>query len=183
VALPVVLILLIVIALAGMVAARRSAGVEEITNNTRIGQVAQLSAQSALSFCEGVVIDAVEGGSIHDVATKAKLVTAPELADPNDALARWPTLANWIPGAPALIQVPIQASGASAALSTAAHPYCMAEAMTDNRYLITARGLSTGAEIDAATGRLVGNAGSEVWLQAVISPDVPVLTSTGDGYE
>lgn len=183
VALAVVLILLVVIAFAGMVAARRSANVEEITNNSRVAQVAQLAAQSALSYCEAVVIDAVDGGALHDVTTKSRVVTAPELADANAPGGKWGVLANWRPGSNLVIEVPIQESGASVALSTAAHPTCMAEAMTNNRYLITARGLSAGAEIDAVTGRLVGNAGSEVWLQAVISPDVPVLTSTGDGYE
>jgi Tfp pilus assembly protein PilX len=182
IALPVVLILLVAIAFAGLLATRRSTTVEEITNNARLIQVARQTAQSALRYCEAVVIDTVESGAVYDAAVKNMVGTSAPLLNPDDPAARWPALANWVPGAASLIQVPRQEVSASAVLSSAPPPYCMAEAMTNGRYLITARGLSAGAGIDPNNGRLVDNAGSEVWLQTILSPAIPIRAS-GAGYE
>lgn len=179
---PVVLVMLIVLALAGMLAARRSATVQDIGNNHRMSQVAHTAAQSALRFCESVVIDMVEVGNNHAAADIARVVTSPELPDAEDASARWAVQSNWAPGAANLIEVPRQQADASAALNTAAAPFCIAEALSGGRYLITARGLSAGAEV-SADGSLAGHAGSEAWLQAILSPDVPVRSTTGAGYE
>ena len=110
------------------------------------------------------------------------MVAAPEITGADDAGAKWAVQANWAPNAAALIEVPRQVQDASASLNNAAAPFCMAEAMAGGRYLITARGLSAGAEVDS-NGRLSGNAGSEVWLQAVLSPEIPVRSNTGAGYE
>ncbi|MBL0943450.1 MAG: hypothetical protein IBJ04_03825 [Hydrogenophaga sp.] len=181
--LPVVLFLLTVLALAGLFAARRSATVEEIANNSRMGEVARLAAESALRYCEAVVIDAVEDGTLYDNAVKARLVTAPPLSDAGDAQARWAAIGNWVPGAVSLIEVPAPADSVSTEPASAPAPTCMAEAMTRSRYLVTARGLSAGAAIDPATGALVGLAGSEVWLQAIVSPTLPVRSASGAGYE
>jgi Tfp pilus assembly protein PilX len=182
IALPVVLILLMAIALAGLLAARRSATVEEITNDTRLIHVARLAAESALRYCEAVVIDTVESGAVYAAGVKNMVGNSAPLTTPADATARWSTLANWIPGTASLIQVPRQDSSASVVLSNAPPPYCMAETMANGRYLITARGLSAGAAIDPNNGRLVDNAGSEVWLQSILSPSIPVR-ATGAGYE
>lgn len=182
IALPVVLILLVAVAFAGLLAARRSTTVEEITNNARLIHVARQAAQSALRYCEAVVIDTVESGAVYDAAVKSMVGTSTQLASPDDPAARWSALANWIPGTASLIEVPRQETSASAVLSSAPQPYCMAEAMTNGRYLITARGLSASAAIDPSNGRLVDNAGSEVWLQSILSPSIPVRAS-GAGYE
>lgn len=71
IALPVVLILLVAVAFAGLLAARRSTTVEEITNNARLIHVARQAAQSALRYCEAVVIDTVESGAVYDAAVKS----------------------------------------------------------------------------------------------------------------
>lgn len=181
-ALPVVLVMLIVLAFAGLLAARRSATVQDISNNHRMGQVALLAAQTALRYCESVVIDTVEGSGHHKAAVRTRVVETPMLATADEDGAVWKTLANWAPGADQLIDVPRQAEDASAALMNAATPTCMAQAMTGGRYLVTARGLSASARVDD-NGRLAGNAGSEVWLQAILSPDTPVRSNTGAGYE
>jgi type IV pilus assembly protein PilX len=176
--LPMVLVLLVVMSFAGLLAARRSATVEEITNNSRVNQVAWLSAQSGLRHCEAVVIDSVESGNRFDAATKNR-VQATALQSPTDASAAWNRLANWSDSSPVLITAPMADANASAALQAAPAPRCMAQALQGNRYLITARGLSTGATVNN-DGLLLG--GAEVWLQSVISPEVPIR-SAGGGYE
>lgn len=176
--LPVVLVLLVVMAFAGLLAARRSATVEEISNNARVNQVAWLSAESGLRYCEAVVIDLVEGGSRFDAALKTR-VESEQIQSPNDTSAIATKLVQWKDDGPALIQVPVTDDSASAALKAAPKPRCIAQAMTEKRYLITARGLSAGATLNS-DGALVG--GGEVWLQSVISPVVPVRSKEG-GYE
>ena len=48
---------------------------------------------------------------------------------------------------------------------------------TDDRFLITARGLSNDAQVDDDSGLLT--AGSEVWLQSILTPLVPTLSDKG----
>lgn len=175
--LPVVLILLLVMAFVGLLAARRSATVEEISNNARVNQVAWMSAQSGLRHCEAVVIDTVEQGSRFDAAIQQRVGTV-TIADASDAKAAWARLANWAETSALLITAPMAEQNASAALQGAPAPRCMAEPLPGGRYLITARGLSAGASFNAS-GQLLG--GAEVWLQSVISPE-PVRFN-GKGYE
>lgn len=176
-ALPVVLILLVVMAFAGLLAARRSATVEEISNNARVNQVAWLSAQSGLRYCEAVVIDAVDSGSRFDATVKQRVRTT-AIADANAPQAAWARLTNWADNSPILITAPVAEQNASAALQGAPAPRCMAELLQDGRYLVTARGLSAGTSFNGS-GQLLG--GAEVWLQSVISPE-PVRFN-GNGYE
>lgn len=176
-ALPVVLVLLLVMAFAGLLAARRSATVEEVSNNARVHQVAWLSAQSGLRYCEAVVIDSVEGGSRFDTVIKQRVGTTP-ITDASDPHAAWARLANWSDASAMRITAPVAGSNASAALQDAPAPHCLAEPLAGGRYLVTARGLSAGASFNG-NGQLLG--GAEVWLQSVISP-VPVRFN-GKGYE
>lgn len=176
-ALPVVLVLLLVMAFAGLLAARRSATVEEISNNARVHQVAWLSAQSGLRYCEAVVIDSIEGGQRFD-ATVTQRVGTVTISDANDQNAAWSKLANWADTSAVLITAPVAGQNASAALQGAPASRCLAEPLPDRRYLVTARGLSAGASFNGS-GQLLG--GAEVWLQSVISPE-PVHFN-GKGYE
>lgn len=176
--LPVVLVLLVVMSFVGLLAARRSATVEEISNNARVNQVAWLSAETALRYCEAVVIDRVEAGGRFDVAVGAR-VQSTQLTGPEDNTAAWRDLAKWDESSAELILVPVVDADASATLKHAPAPRCIAQAMQGDRYLVTARGLSVGATFNAS-GQLVS--GAEVWLQSTIAPEIP-LRSAGGGYE
>jgi type IV pilus assembly protein PilX len=175
VALPVALILLVVLSLGGVLASRRAAGLEEVTNNARLAQAAHLAALSGLRFCESVVIDIVDRGGATHGALAPRLGGA-VLTGGGDPAALWPALATWRAGAPNRIDVPVASQGASAALARMPGPQCLAEPMTQGRYLITARGLSANASF-AANGQLL--TGAEIWLQSVISPNVPAPSATG----
>lgn len=167
--LPVVLILLLVMGFVGLFAARRAATVEEVSNNTRVNQVATLAAESGLRHCEAVVIDAVDGGTRFDKAVKDRIQDTPLLSGPDDQGAWWRVLANWGSGSAALISV-IPDSASAPTLQGVPSLFCLAEAMEGDQYLITARGLSAGASFNNA-GQLQG--GSEVWMQSVLRPAVP----------
>ena len=178
VALPVVLIMLVVLAFAGLLAARRSAGLQEISTNARVRQAAELSAQTALRQCEAIVIDVVDNdGALHGGLQKH--FGTIELADPGDANALWQNKDNWTGGAAHAIPVNPANTKVSKDAERLPPAHCLIEPMQGERYLITARGVSAGARVDA-DGRLEG--GSEVWLQSVISPKVPVRSGEG-GYE
>ena len=45
--------------------------------------------------------------------------------------------------------------------------------MVNDRFLITSRGLSNDAVVEAGTGQL--REGSEVWLQSILTPLVPTF--------
>lgn len=173
--LPVVLVLLVVLAFVGLFAARRSAVVEEVSNNQRVSQVAMLSAQSGLRYCEAVVMDWVDGGTEFSAAVTDRIRQL-KIAGPEPANAEWDALANWANNSPMLITAPVSESSASADLQDAPPPRCIAESMQSGQYLITARGLSAGASINN-NGQLTG--GAEVWLQSVISPVIPVRSTEG----
>ncbi len=100
--LPMALIMLVIISLAGLLAARNSATHEQFSNNMRTTQVARQSAEAALRFCEAVVVDlASNEGAIHG-ALEGKVVTT-ELDPTNIAAGAWNTRANWASGAANLI--------------------------------------------------------------------------------
>lgn len=173
--LPVVLVLLVVLAFVGLFAARRSAVVEEVSNNHRVSQVAMLSAQSGLRYCEAVVMDWVDDGAQFTVDVTSRIRQL-KIAGPEPANAEWDALANWADSSTMLITAPVADSTASADMADAPPPRCIAESMQSGQYLITARGLSAGATIDN-TGQLIG--GAEVWLQSIISPVIPVRSADG----
>ncbi len=177
-ALPVALILLVGMCIAAVLASRRAAGLEEVSNNARTSQVAQLAAQSALRYCEAVVVDIVDNGGATHGALATKLGST-VLDEADHAAAAWRVLANWAPGATHRIDVPVASQDASVALGRVPTPQCMAEPMTRGRYLVTARGLSANATVNA-NGQLI--TGAEIWLQSVLSPNLPTLSAAG-GFE
>jgi type IV pilus assembly protein PilX len=174
IALPVVLVLLLVMAFVGLVAARRAATVEEIGNNARVNHVATQAAQSALNFCEAVVIDAEGDADQFDAPTRSLVQRTKLLAGPEDPTALWAQLTNWTDASKSRITVPVAAGQAGGAMTGAPAPHCIAEALQGGQFLITARGRSVGATVNS-DGQLQG--GSEVWLQSIITPGVPVVSS------
>lgn len=174
--LPLVLVLLLALVFVGLLAARRAATVEEVGNNVRVNQVATQAAQSGLAYCEAVVIDAQGGGTQFSAAIHGLVQSKTLLTGPEDKNANWDTLANWGDSSTVRITVPVAAGKASNAMNGAPVPYCMAEALAGGQFLITARGLSAGATFNN-DGQLQG--GSEVWLQSIITPKIPVRSAEG----
>lgn len=176
--LPMALIMLVIISLAGLLAARNSATHEQFSNNMRTTQVARQSAEAALRFCEAVVVDlASNEGAIHG-ALEGKVVTA-ELDPANITAGAWNTRANWVSGAANLITYTPEfnsAVQAEAQVSATNYPTCLIQAMTQGRFLVTSRGLSNDAAVDD-NDQLVR--GSEIWLQSVLSPSVPTKSASG----
>lgn len=175
VALPIVLIMLVVLAFAGLLAARRSGGLQEVSTNARIRQAAEFSAQSALRECEAIVIDVVDNdGAVH--GEQQKHFGTAVLTGPDDPTALWRDQDNWADGSTYRIRLTPSNTDVSNDTARLPHAHCLIQPMQGDRYLITAQGMSAGANFDA-NGQLVG--GSEIWLQSVISPTVPVQSTEG----
>ena len=170
VVLPIALIMLVILTIAGLLAARNASVTEQVSNNLRTANVAQQAAESGLRYCEAVTIDKVDNAGKLYTADVAKIETTLELASATDVStnAKWKTLTNWS-NAANYIAVPItfyQAGGtdvkATSKLNTA--PACMIQVLSpkaSNIYLITAKGTS--------------NSGSTVYLQSLLSPGSPTV--------
>lgn len=181
VVLPIALIMLVIISFAGLLAARNSATFEQFSNNMRTNQVARTSAEDALRICERIARASVEDNAAF--ATEVAQIEADTVisADTEEAIRGgiWNTRSNWAEGAANLITVTpefgedVQLTDAQRANS----PTCIIQAMVNDRFLITARGLSRDAKVDDDSGLLT--AGSEVWLQSILTPVVPTLSSNG----
>ncbi|WP_157085084.1 pilus assembly PilX family protein [Hydrogenophaga palleronii] len=179
VVLPMALIMLVIISLAGLLAARNAATHEQFSNNMRTTQVARQSAEAALRYCEAVVIDITSDEGVLYGSLESRIVSA-ELDPDNLAAGAWNTRSNWASGAANLItytptfdstvQTEVQ-------VTTANFPTCVIQRMTNDRFLVTSRGLSNDAAVDANNQLTQG---SEIWLQSVLSPGVPTA-STGGG--
>ena len=190
--LPMALIMLVIISFAGLLAARNSATFEQFSNNMRTNQVARVAAEDALRFCERVAIDSVDGGA-NFPADVGRIFTTAISADDVTTISggAWNTRSNWAPSAANLITVTPQYGGqvydGSADATRDARlknpPTCIIQAMVNDRFLITSRGLSSDATV-VASGATAGtlSAGSEVWLQSILTPTVPVL-SANNGVE
>lgn len=175
--LPVALVLLVVVSFAGLFAARNSASFEQFSNNLRTVNVARHAAELGLRYCEQAVIDLTD----DDSATYTKAITdrilSPATPESDITQGQWNSLSNWADGSANLITVPVTYNAnvnASVQLTNA--PTCMAELLSDDRFVVTARGLSNDARVDG-DGRLTN--GSEVWLQSVLKAGSPLTSSTG----
>ena len=174
--LPVALILLVVLTFAGLSAAKRSTTHDVIAQNLRVNEVAQQSAESALRHCEAVVMDLVDNAGANFVADAAR-VGKVEIPDPEFHTALWLQPANWSAAGVNLISAPMAFSAeVRIEAQGVPPPQCIAEPMANNRYLVTARGHSADATFDA-NGRLI--TGAEVWLQSILSPQIPVQSAGG----
>jgi type IV pilus assembly protein PilX len=172
--LPIALIMLVIISFAGLLAARNSATFEQFSNNMRTNQVARVSAEDALRHCERIAIDSTDGGATFP-ADVTKIVATEISTDDISAISSgmWNTRSNWVTGAPNLISFQAQfGSDVASSAQLRNNATCVIQRMVNDRFLITSRGLSSDAMI-AADGTL--SAGSEVWLQSILTPSVPTL--------
>lgn len=178
--LPIALIMLVIISFAGLLAARNSATFEQFSNNMRTNQVARVSAEDALRYCERIARASVEGSAAFGtdpgkIEAAVLLTEADPPVSPQVAIGSgiWNTRSNWVAGAANLITVTPQFGGdvqTNAQLRNA--PTCIVQAMVNDRFLITSRGLSNDAVVNNGG---VLTAGSEVWLQSILTPVVPTL--------
>lgn len=186
--LPMALIMLVIISFAGLLAARNSATFSQFSNNMRTNQVARVAAEEALRYCERIAIASAgtTGGFATDVGKIVPTVIANDTVAAISAAA-WNTKLNWKTGAANLITVnPVY--GSQVYNGTDANdpnrnaqlkkpPSCIVQNMTTGRFLITSRGLSSDAVVNATTGLLTE--GSEVWLQSILTPSIPVQCAQG----
>jgi type IV pilus assembly protein PilX len=176
VVLPIALIMLVIISFAGLLAARNSATHEQFSNNMRTNQVARQLAEEALRYCERVAMDdADETGTVFTDEVKNKIVDIEIESEAVDEIKKgaWNEKANWIAGA---IEVTPNYGTNAAGKATPNNPLCIIQKLKTDRYLVTARGFSADAVIDG--GALTS--GSEVWLQSILSPCIP-LKSENNG--
>lgn len=172
------LIMLVIISFAGLLAARNSATFEQFSNNMRTNQVARVSAEDAIRRCERIAKDQTDNGGTTYPADAAKIVATEISADTGTAIraGTWNTKANWASGAPHLITVTPQFDSSvqtNARLRNS--PTCIIQSMVNGRYLVTSRGLSSDAIVNS-NGVLT--AGSEVWLQSILTQGSPTLCAT-----
>lgn len=181
VVLPIALIMLVIISFAGLLAARNSATFEQFSNNMRTNQVARVAAEDALRQCERIARASVEGSAAFDASVLDKIDDTNVISEDTETAIRagiWNTRSNWASGAANLITVTPSYTGSNAQTSAQLRnaPTCIVQAMVNDRFLITARGLSNDATVNA-NGLLT--AGSEVWLQSILTPIVPTLSPNG----
>lgn len=176
--LPMALIMLVIISFAGLLAARNSATFEQFSNNMRTNQVARVSAEDALRYCERVAIDTVDNGGANYATDAAKILTTEISADDETSIraGAWNTQSNWATGAANLITLTATYnSNVQTNAQLRNSPSCLIQTMVNGRFLVTTRGLSNDATV-ANDGTLSN--GSEVWLQSILTPTIPVLSAT-----
>lgn len=176
VVLPIALILLVIISFAGLFAARNSATHEQFSNNIRTMNLARQAAELGLRYCEAVVIDKVNNDGETFPADVLKVIE-PAVPVADISAATWNNHANWLAANANLITAPVTYdANVDAAVELVNAPTCLAELITDDKYVVTARGLSNDATLDG-NGRL--SRGSEIWLQAILTPNAPLASNTG----
>lgn len=176
--LPVALIMLVIISFAGLIAARNSSTYEQFSNNLRTNQFARQNAEAALHHCERVAIGSVDAAATQFPLDAAKIIATPVASSSTADIqaAAWNDKANWASGANLITVTLGQSSSVQAASQTKNNPSCIVQIMSSSRFLITSRGLSNDAVIDA-NGVLTE--GAEVWLQSVLTPGTPTVTAAG----
>jgi type IV pilus assembly protein PilX len=182
VVLPMALIMLVIISFAGLLAARNSSTFEQFSNNMRTNQVSRTAAEDALRQCERIARASVEGNAAF-AADTGKIVTSTVIAEnPTGAQVAitsgvWNTHLNWAAGAANLITITPQfGTDVQTNAQLRNEPTCIVQSMVNDRFLVTARGLSNDAVV-GADGRL--QEGSEVWLQSILTPEVPTMCPNG----
>jgi type IV pilus assembly protein PilX len=123
-------------------------------------------------------MDSAEEGSVFATADKNKIQTT-EIA--SEAVADlqngvWNTMASWVDAAKAIEVTPNfgdDVSDDAKAKQNAKKPLCIVQRMVGDRFVVTARGLSADADVDDTTGALAS--GTEVWLQSILTPRIPLV--------
>jgi type IV pilus assembly protein PilX len=179
VVLPIALIMLVIISFAGLLAARNSATHEQFSNNMRTNQVSRQLAEEALRYCEQIAIDNVEGGTAYGTAgnnIQKSAITSEAVTEIKKGV--WNTKANWVDNTKFIEVTPTYSNDVGTDAKTKLKkPKCIIETMSNDRFLVTARGFSADAVTDSTTGALTS--GSEVWLQSILTPRVPNMTADG----
>ena len=179
VVLPIALIMLVIISFAGLLAARNSATHEQFSNNMRTNQVSRQLAEEALRYCEQIAIDNVEGGTAYGTAgnnIQKSAITSEAVTEIKKGV--WNTKANWVDTSKVIEVTPAYSNDVGTDAKTKLKkPKCIIETMSNDRFLVTARGFSADAVTDSTTGALTS--GSEVWLQSILTPRVPNMTADG----
>jgi Tfp pilus assembly protein PilX len=187
--LPIALIMLVIISFAGLIAARNSATYTQFSSNMRTNQVARVSAEDALRYCERVAIDSVEDEPSYEDADKIVTTEITGDSDSDFESGEWNKKSSWKEDSQILITVPLtfgakvkggeeeseEESLGNPRLKNP--PTCVIQAMVNDRFLITSRGLSSDATFNEDDGSL--KTGSEVWLQSILTEKVPTYCSTG----
>jgi type IV pilus assembly protein PilX len=169
--LPMALIMLVILSFVGLYAAKNSANHEQFSNNLRTTQVSSQAAEAGLRFCERIAIDstAETGDPISSSADDIKKVITTVLTAPDDANASWRSKDNWKAGAANLITATTSYSaGVDSSAKLANAPTCIVQKLQGDSFVVTARGLSNDAVLDATNGTLRN--GAEVWMQSIIAP-------------
>ena len=180
VVLVITLILVVILSLLGTVAIRNATQTERSINGVRTSQVAQEAAETALRFCEQIVLFSDEGKPYEEYGTTGlteKVITT-TISSEQDTNAAWRTAGNWV-GANAIV-VPDHyfkkyksAAIDSDATALTVAPRCMIQKIQNTNtpplvgYLITARGFANNAKFDSDTGKITY--GAESWMQSVLT--------------
>ena len=117
-------------------------------------------------------------------AEVAKINTTQIAADTETAISGgiWNTRSSWASTGANLITIAPSYDTdvqSNAQLKVANRPSCVIQTMVNDRFLITSRGLSNDAVVNG-NGELT--AGSEVWLQSILTPLVPTLCNSSGSF-
>lgn len=166
----IVLIMLGILSILASVSIRSASSSEQVSNQTRLKNLAQQAAEAALRFCETQVqahaLDNTKGFAPQDAPVGAPVQYS------------WQSMSNWdaidaavnpFVGTGHLKLVDFTAAGdAGTATYFKRRPECMSQFMTvaNNKvFVTTARGF--GPEVAAKNGSVP--VGTEVWLQSVVT--------------
>lgn len=180
VVLVITLILIVILSLLGTVAIRNATQTERSINGVRTSQVAQEAAETALRFCEQIVLFSDEGKPYEEYGTTGltgKVITT-TITSEQDTSAAWRTAANWVGANVIVVPDPYYKKYKSAAVDTdatplAVSPRCMIQKIQSTNtppltgYLITARGFANNARFESDTGKITY--GAESWMQSVLT--------------
>ena len=174
--LPLTLILLVILSLLGIMAMRNATVGSQTMNGVRSYTMAEMAAEAGLRYCEEIVKEQASPSSpakytaeIGKIATQARSGGVP-ITDANAQYAVWNLASNW--GASSANRIVVSSTN-SAGSKFKYPPQCMIEKMTNSSgdaFLITSRGIGNDADYDASTGKV--KAGSEIWVQSVLTPNV-----------
>jgi type IV pilus assembly protein PilX len=184
VVLVITILLVIILALVGTFAIRNAAQSEKIMNGLRTTNVAQEAAETALRYCEQIAIADANGTDYTSYSTSGaiakiignKTTKVDLMTEENDTLAKWKTAANWKSSSANLISVTPDfykystATTGNDATELINSPACLIQRLLTGTgvsgYVITARGFANNATFDSNNKV---TAGSEVWLQSVLT--------------
>jgi type IV pilus assembly protein PilX len=160
VVLVIALIMLALLSILATMSIRGASSTEQVSNQSRLKELAQQAAEAALRFCEQ---------QVQANAANPNTGFPPAIA-PVGIPYIWETMSNWDgPNiSSSLRPVPIAAAGdAGSAVYFFRAPECMSQYMSpadDNVFVTTARGFGPDVKTNANPPK-----GTELWLQSVVT--------------